>query len=58
MNDQPLIQSLPPPAVVRDQLANALREVELLRRLLRLSERAEQYRHRDLELNREEAGNA
>ena len=39
-----LLTSLPSPQLVRNRLGDALREVELLRRLLRLSERAEQYR--------------
>src|SRR5438876_944445 len=34
----PVIESLPPPAVVRNRLGDALREVELLRGLLRLAE--------------------
>jgi hypothetical protein len=45
--DQPLLETIPPPHVVRDKLGNALREVELLRKLLRISERAEQYRQVD-----------
>jgi hypothetical protein len=42
--DKPLIDSLPQPDQVRSRLGDALREVELLRGLLRLSERAEHYR--------------
>jgi hypothetical protein len=51
--EQPLLRSLPPPSQVRDRLGDALREVELLRYLLRLSERAEQYREADRHLNKE-----
>jgi hypothetical protein len=36
--------TIPPPAAVREQLTQALRRVQLLRGLLRLSERAEGYR--------------
>jgi hypothetical protein len=42
--DNPIIDVLPPPGLVRDRLGDALREVELLRRLLQLSTRAEEYR--------------
>lgn len=49
---QPLVRVLPQPKVVRDRLGDALREVELLRALLRLSERAENYR--DCDHHREE----
>jgi hypothetical protein len=45
--DEPLIDCLPQPAQVRSRLGDALREVELLRRLLRLSERAEEFRRSD-----------
>jgi hypothetical protein len=45
--DKSLIDSLPHPDQVRDLLGDALRNVELLRRLLRISERAEQYRRGD-----------
>ena len=34
-----LLESLPPPHVVRDRLGDALREVELLRSLLRIAEK-------------------
>jgi hypothetical protein len=40
----PVLDTIPPPTVVRDQLGRALREVSLLRRILRLAEKAEQYR--------------
>jgi hypothetical protein len=46
---RPLVQSLPHPADVRNRLGDALREVELLRRLLVLAERAELYRECDQE---------
>jgi len=36
----PLIEQIPDPTVVRDRLAHALREVNLLRQMLRLAERA------------------
>jgi hypothetical protein len=44
MLDQPLMTALPAPSEVREKLGAALREAELLRRLLRLAERAEKYR--------------
>jgi hypothetical protein len=44
MRTKPLIEALPKPETVRHRLADALREVELLRRLLRLTEHADQYR--------------
>jgi hypothetical protein len=47
MDAKPLIESLPPPEQVRERLGDALREVELLRKLLRLSQRAEEYRAAD-----------
>ncbi|GEM_PF-7028038 len=42
-----LIEGLPPPQVVRDRLGDALREVELLRGLLRIAEKAAEYRECD-----------
>jgi hypothetical protein len=45
--DGPLVSVLPPPEKVRAKLGDTLREVELLRRLLRLAERAERYRECD-----------
>ena len=45
--DRPVLESLPPPLHIRHRLGDALREVELLRALLRLAERAEAYRHCD-----------
>ena len=53
-----LIDLLPDPQAVQTRLGDALREVELLRRLLRLSRLAEQYRAIDRALlhhGREEA---
>ncbi len=50
MLDRPLIESLPSPKEVRHRLGNALREVELLRRLLRMAEIADKYRRLDSEL--------
>lgn len=44
---KPLIDTLPPPAAIRERLGATLREVELLRRLLRLAKTAEQYRCAD-----------
>jgi hypothetical protein len=41
----PLGRRLPPPAAVHRLLGEALREVQLLRGLLRLSQRAAEYRH-------------
>jgi hypothetical protein len=48
-----LVDLIPPPQAVADRLGDAMREVELLRRLLRLSERAEQYRALDRQLRGE-----
>lgn len=45
--DKPLIDTLPTPAAVRERLGDTLREVELLRQLLRLASAAEQYRDGD-----------
>jgi hypothetical protein len=42
--DHPLLDALPPPPELRTRLMDARREVELLRGLLRLSERADNYR--------------
>jgi hypothetical protein len=42
--DSPLMDTLPPPQQVRERLGAALREAELLRRLLKVAERAEAYR--------------
>lgn len=36
-----LVERIPDPDTVRDRLSQAVREVELLRRMLRLSERAQ-----------------
>ncbi len=47
MYDRSLVHALPHPKLVRDRLGDALREVELLRRLLRVAERAEEYREYD-----------
>jgi hypothetical protein len=52
--NKPIVQSLPPTQTVRDRLGNALREVELLRSLLKLAEKAERYRERDREIREEE----
>jgi hypothetical protein len=46
---QPLVETLPTPDLVRHRLGDALREVELLRKLLRLAECAEEYRRIDQE---------
>jgi hypothetical protein len=42
-----LIDVIPDPGMVVDRLGDALREVELLRRLLRLADLAEEFRHCD-----------
>ena len=42
-----LIEILPRPAELHDRLSRALREVDLCRRLLRVAERAEQFRNAD-----------
>jgi hypothetical protein len=55
--NKPLITTLPKPEAVRRRLGETLREVELLRRLLRVAERAEVYRRVDhlLETDTEES---
>jgi hypothetical protein len=45
--DQPFLELLPSATIVRHRLGDALREVELLRGLLRLAERAESFRQSD-----------
>jgi hypothetical protein len=45
--ERSLVDSMPPPQVVRDRLGDALREVELLRGLLRIAEKADDYRECD-----------
>ena len=45
--EMPLIDTLPSPAAVRERLGDALREVALLRKLLRVAAAAEQYREAD-----------
>jgi hypothetical protein len=42
--DEPLIRVLPHPDQVQHRLGDALRQVTLLRRLLRLSQKAEEFR--------------
>jgi hypothetical protein len=46
----PLMDVIPPAEEVRHRLGDALREVELLRRLLNMAERAEAYRDCDRRL--------
>jgi hypothetical protein len=41
-----LIQDIPSPEAVRERLSHAIREVQLLRQLLRLAERASKDRQR------------
>lgn len=41
---KPIAEALPPPEQVRRRLADAVLEVTLLKKLLKLSERAEQHR--------------
>ena len=43
-NLKQLVENVPPTVAVRDRLGDALREVRLLRQLLRLAETAERYR--------------
>lgn len=57
MQPEQLIDLIPTPATVQDRLGDALREVQLLRRLLRLADLAESYRERDADLAREEVSN-
>jgi hypothetical protein len=45
---KPLVEALPTPAQVRNRLADAMREVSLLRKLLKLSEEADRYRRCDV----------
>jgi len=52
--DQFLIQTLPRPEVVRGRMSDLLREMELLRGLLRLSEKAAEYRECDEEQQQDE----
>lgn len=47
----PVVDQIPPPEIVRAQLSRAIREAELLRQLLRLSER----KQRDAEKQRAKA---
>jgi hypothetical protein len=42
--DDLLMDTLPPPPQIRERLGAVLREADLLRRLLKVSERAEIYR--------------
>lgn len=44
---QPLLKVLPHPKDIRHRLGDALREAELLRKLLRICERAEEFRQAD-----------
>ena len=46
---RPISNNFPTTHEVRDKLCDALRDVGLLRGLLRLAERAERYRERDRE---------
>jgi hypothetical protein len=53
---RPISQNFPPVALVQTRLADAERDVELLRALLRIAQRAENYRRADKEapaLNRQ-----
>jgi hypothetical protein len=56
--EKPLVEILPDPVNVRARLGNALREVELLRRLLRLAKVAETYRALDREAQGKGEGDA
>jgi hypothetical protein len=48
MSDHPrVVELLPPPRVIADRLGDALREVKILRGLLRLAEQAEHWRRLD-----------
>jgi hypothetical protein len=44
---RPLMETLPPPVKVRRALGDALRQVELLKKLLRIAERVADYRQCD-----------
>jgi hypothetical protein len=46
--DQCLLDQLPRPSTIRDRLRETVRETELLRKLLRVAERAEQFRQSDV----------
>jgi hypothetical protein len=52
----PLMETLPSPERVRDRLGDALREVELLRGLLKLSEKAQEYRDCDQQIDGDGGG--
>jgi hypothetical protein len=52
----PILESLPPADELRDRLGDALREVDLLRSLIRVAERADRYRERDQEIAAEREG--
>jgi hypothetical protein len=57
--EKPLMLLLPKPDAVRYRLGDVLREVKLLRSLLRMSERVQRYRQCDREYaKREAAANA
>jgi hypothetical protein len=52
---RPILQTIPPVASVRRKLGRALREVDLLQRLLRVAERAEFYRECDRQADKRRA---
>jgi hypothetical protein len=47
MENHALVEIIPPPQAVRERLGRALRELKLLRRLLRLADLAEEFRSID-----------
>ena len=52
--ERSLVEELPSVQQVRNRLGDALREVELLRKLLPIAERAEEYRQADEGVAREQ----
>jgi hypothetical protein len=54
--NRPLMETIPAPAKVRTALGKALRQVELLQKLLRIAERVADYRQCDRTREAEEEG--
>jgi len=52
-SNRPLIETVPPPGQIRARLSDALREAELLRKLLKVAEAAEHFRQCDRKKGRE-----
>ena len=56
VNSKPLIEALPTPAQVRNRLTDAMREVALLKQLLRVSESADRFKACDQLSKQSQAG--